>query len=57
MRLAKKLVDKNCSGMDSDALCDAMWDASDALGRIIDGLEPLGRPPGGGFRLEGAKHA
>ena len=42
IKKAKKLVDDNFSGGDSDALCDTMGAASEALAKIIKGLEPCG---------------
>ncbi len=40
IKQAKKLVEKNFSGMNSDALCDAMMDAKKALQSIVERLEP-----------------
>jgi hypothetical protein len=42
IREARRLVGRHFDGGDSDALCDAMHDALEALDSILKGLRPLG---------------
>ncbi len=40
IKKAKQLVDRHCSGLHSDALCDALFGASEFLGSVLKSLKP-----------------